>query len=57
MDLRGKIKSKADYIADVVINMLAVGELLPDNVGEDILRSLSNIADLLDEYHNFDCND
>ena len=51
------IKSKADYIADIVLSYLAAldsdtppAEPIPCTLAGDIRRTLENIADTLDPY-------
>ena len=50
-----EIKSKAEYIADLVTGIMSgnVRAEIPQELLDDIYRQLSNIADALDEYHDF----
>lgn len=48
----GAIKSKAEYIADVVRSLLAAERTMPIMTAEDLLRQLEAIADAVDEYND-----
>jgi hypothetical protein len=50
-----EIKSKADYIADLATGIMSGNARaeIPQELLDDIYRQLSNIADTLDEYHDF----
>lgn len=53
-----EIKSKAEYIADLITGILAgfKHEDIPQPLVDDIYRQMSDIADTIDEYHDFDCD-
>lgn len=50
-----QIKSKAEYISDIALGIMAgnTRKEIPQTLVDDIYRQLCNIADTLDEYHNF----
>lgn len=50
-----EIKSKAEYIADLATGIMSgnVRSEIPQTFIDDIYLQLSNIADTLDEYHDF----
>ena len=50
-----EIKSKADYISDLAFGIMngAKRAEIPQTLIDDICRQLSNIADTLDEYHDY----
>ena len=50
-----QIKSKAEYIADIALGIMAgnAREKIPQTLVDDIYEQLLNIADTLDEYHTF----
>lgn len=50
-----ELKSKADYISDLVIAMLAgrIRKEMPQHLIEDCYRKLCDVSDTLDEYHDF----
>ena len=54
-----EIKSKAEYIADLITGIMAgcKHEDIPQTLVDDIYRQISGIADTIDEYHDFDCGE
>ena len=54
METIGKIKCKAEYIADLCIDMLANNRTMPDVYAAEILRKLEECADVVTEYSGFD---
>lgn len=50
-----EIKSKAEYIADLAVGIMSGNARaeIPQTLIYEIYRQLSNIADTLDEYHDF----
>lgn len=50
-----EIKSKAQYISDLAIAMMAgcVNAEMPPELIDDCCRKLQEVADALDEYHDF----
>ena len=49
----GAIKSKCEYIEDVVLSLLAAGRTMPAATADDLLRQLEAIADAVDEYNDW----
>lgn len=54
-----QIASKAEYIQDLVMGIKSglVTEPIPQSLVDNIYQQLCNIADALDEYHNFNQED
>lgn len=50
-----EIKSKAEYIADLATWIMSGNARaeIPHHLLDDIYRQLANIAETLDEYHDF----
>lgn len=50
-----QIKSKAEYISDIALGIMAgnAREDIPQTLVDDVYEQLCNIADTLDEYHDF----
>lgn len=54
-----KIKSEAEYIADLALGIMSGRKRaeIPQYLLDEIYRKLENIADTLDEYHDFGDDD
>ena len=54
-----ELKSKAEYISDLVRAMLAgnIREEMPQHLIDECYRKLCDVSEALDEYHDFGLED